>query len=199
MGAEIKGTGESGMGYTLKQAADKLGLTKPGLRYRLKAMNLPTEKDDSGRIVISSEVLQRIITGEEPERTPESEEELSGNKAESEGDLSGKSERKPEIMAESGKNSESNDSALDFALNELRHQLEVKDQQIADLTAQLANVTEALRAAQRTAEGSQALQAASVKMLQEAIRPGEDQPEDGKAGDETTEKKHRLFGWLLRK
>ena len=191
------------MGYTLKQAADKLGLTKPGLRYRLKAMSLPTEKDDSGRIVISSEVLQRIITGEEPEReaerTPESGEELSGNKAESKGKLSGKLERKPERMAESGKNPESEESAVNFALNELRHQLEVKDQQIADLTAQLANVTEALRTAQRTAEGSQALQAASVKMLQEAIRPGEDQPEDGKAGDETTEKKHRLFGWLLRK
>ena len=180
--------------YTLKEAAERIGLTKPGIRERMKRLNEPFAKDVKGRIVLTEDALRRLESDVKKESQPESEVEsgkyfpesevesdrkLSGkseskpeSEVESDRKLSGKSESKPESEVESDRKVE---SAEAVALEVLREQITVKDAQIASLTEQLASVTEALVTAQRTIESSQraleasqALHAATVKQLQAA-------------------------------
>ena len=144
--------------YTLKEAAERIGLTKPGIRERMKRLNEPFAKDVKGRIVLTEDALRRLESDVKKESQPESEVESRKYFPESEVE----SDRKVE-------------SAEAVALEVLREQITVKDAQIASLTEQLASVTEALVTAQRTIESSQraleasqALHAATVKQLQAA-------------------------------
>ena len=59
---------------TLKEAAERLGMTKPGIRHRMKVIGIPLEKDAFGRVELSEEVLQCIRDGKKPESVGESEE-----------------------------------------------------------------------------------------------------------------------------
>ena len=176
--------------YTLKEAAERIGLTKPGIRERMKRLNEPFAKDVKGRIVLTEDALRRLESDVKKESQPESEVEsgkyFPESEVESDRKLSGKSESKPESEVESDRKlsgkSESKpesdrkvESAEAIALEVLREQITVKDAQIASLTEQLASVTEALVTAQRTIESSQraleasqALHAATVKQLQAA-------------------------------
>lgn len=162
--------------YTLKEAAERIGLTKPGIRERMKRLNEPFAKDVKGRIVLTEDALRRLESDVKKESQPESEVEsgkyFPESEVESDRKLSGKSESKPESEVESDRKVE---SAEAVALEVLREQITVKDAQIASLTEQLASVTEALVTAQRTIESlqraleaSQALHAATVKQLQAA-------------------------------
>ena len=47
--------------YTLKEAAELLGMTKPGIRYHLKALGETIEKNEKGQIIVSESILQRIF------------------------------------------------------------------------------------------------------------------------------------------
>lgn len=191
--------------YTLKEAAELLGMTKPGIRYHLKALAETIEKDDKGQIIVPESILQRIrdnmkpeskveskpesgklLSESEPESKPESKPESGKYFPESEEKLPQKPESIVESDQESGKYFPESDrkaeSAEAVALEILREQIAIKDAQIAQLSAQLevkdrqierkdeqlGKLTEALAAAQRTAEGSQALHAATVKQLQAA-------------------------------
>lgn len=187
----MKTANGSGKMYTIKEAADLLGMSKPGIRYRLKLLNVSLARDEAGRIVLDEETLQRLKTDlkpeREPERTVESEEALTGKTAERDGDFTGKTERKPEKEAESGKKAENEESDLHFALSMLREQLAAKDAQIEALTKQLADVTEALK-------GSQALHAATVKMLQGAT----EEPDTAERDEPEEPKRRGLWGWLTR-
>ena len=158
--------------YTLKEAAERIGLTKPGIRERMKRLNEPFAKDVKGRIVLTEDALRRLESDVKKESQPESEVEsrkyFPESEVESDRKLSGKSESKPESDRKV-------ESAEAIALEVLREQITVKDAQIASLTEQLASVTEALVTAQRTIESSQraleasqALHAATVKQLQAA-------------------------------
>ena len=149
--------------YTLKQAADLLGMTRQGLRYWLDRLGEPLAKDTSGRYVVSDDALDRVkqarevasevaseVTSAEADRKTENAE----NKRHSE------SEAASEVASEV--------PAVTLALVEmLREELQTKNAQIDELNKRLAEVTEALATAQRTAEGSQALHAATMKQLQE--------------------------------
>ena len=180
--------------YTLKEAADLLGMTKPGIRYHLKALDEPLKKNEKGQVLVSAEALNRIrenIKGAEngsesrPESSgqkPESGKLLSESGPESTTQFSGISESKPESRPESVRKVESAEEVITFTLTALRQHIEAKDvqlaekdRQIAQLAEQLGTVTEALVTAQRTIESSQraleasqALHAATVKQLQEA-------------------------------
>lgn len=179
--------------YTLKEAAELLGMTKPGIRYHLKALGETIEKNEKGQIIISESILQRIRDNTKPESEveskPESRKLLSESEPESDAELSEKSEskpessaRKPESRPESVRKVESTDEVVTFTLTALRQQIEAKDEQLAEkdrqiaqLVEQLGTVTEALVTAQRTIESSQraleasqALHAATVKQLQAA-------------------------------
>lgn len=183
--------------YTLKEAAELLGMTKPGIRYHLKALSETIEKDEKGQIIVPESILQRIRNNMKPEseveskpesstRKPESKPEsrklLSGNEPESDAELSEIPESKPESRPESVRKVESTDEVVTFTLTALRQQIEAKDEQLAEkdrqiaqLVEQLGTVTEALVTAQRTIESSQraleasqALHAATVKQLQTA-------------------------------
>ena len=59
------------MGHTLKEAAEILNMTKPGIRYRIMMLQIPLSKDAFGRITLSDEDLQCIREGKKPERDPE--------------------------------------------------------------------------------------------------------------------------------
>jgi len=154
--------------YTIKDAAELLGMTKPGIRYRLKKLGESLPRDEAGQIIITPEVLEKIRDTEKPERTVESEKDLSGKKVERSGKISGKSEDLPEKEAESFRKAESDASPVTLALVEmLRRDLEKKDAQIASLSAQLSDTTEALKSAQTALTAAQALHAATEKRLQE--------------------------------
>lgn len=158
--------------YTIKDAAELLGMTKPGIRYRLKKLGESLLRDEAGQIIITPEVLEKIRDTEKPERRPErtveSEKDLSGKKVERSGKISGKSEDLPEKEAESFRKAESDASPVTLALVEmLRRDLDKKDAQIANLSAQLSDTTEALKSAQTALTAAQALHAVTEKRLQE--------------------------------
>lgn len=180
--------------YTLKEAAELLGMTKPGIRYHLKALDEPLKKNEKGQVLVSEEVLNRIreiikAAESRSESRPESGNLLSESEPESTTQLSGISESKPESngqipesIPESERKVESEEKVITFTLTALRQQIEAKDvqlaekdRQIAQLVEQLGTLTEALITAQRTIESSQraleasqALHAATVKQLQAA-------------------------------
>lgn len=157
--------------YTLKQAADLLGMTRQGLKYWLDRLGEPLVKDTSGRYVVSDDALNRVKQAREV-----ASEVTSGVASEA---ISAEVDRKTE-NAENKRRSESEGAseavsevasevpAVTLALVEmLREELRTKNAQIDELNKRLAEVTEALATAQRTAEGSQALHAATMKQLQE--------------------------------
>lgn len=170
--------------YTIKEAAGILGMTKPGIRYRITALKIPLNKDAFGRITLSDDDLQWIRDGKKPESEVESgekQEKEPEREAENTGKNSEESERKPE---ETGKNEKEAESGVTAALVEmLREELRVKNAQIESLTAQLSDTTEALKSAQRSLEQEQTslkqaqiLHAKSVNLLPDAQT--EPEPED---------------------
>lgn len=174
------------MGHTLKEAAEILNMTKPGIRYRIMMLQIPLNKDAFGRITLSDEDLQCIREGKKPERDPESSEKQEKEperKAEN-------TEKEPE---ETGKNQKEPESGVTAALVEmLREELRVKNAQIESLTAQLSDTTEALKSAQRSLEQEQTslkqaqiLHAKSVNLLPDAQT--EPEPEDGKEAETRTQ------------
>ena len=163
--------------YSIRQAADALGVTKQSIRYHLKKSGVSLVKDDRGLNVIPEEVFEEIRgkigskeTGKEAaNNTPftgkeKVNEELFPGK---EGGNSGKFAGKEVVNDDSFTGKEVNDALL-LTLSMLRDQIAVKDAQIASLTSQLSDVTEALKSAQKALEGAQALHAATVHQLQEA-------------------------------
>ena len=79
-------------------------------------------------------------------------------------------------------------AVLQTTIDTLQGQLEIKDKQIEELNARLAEVSSALVAAQQTAQAAQALHAGTI---QQQLTSGEDQRED----DEVKVKKQ---SWLSR-
>lgn len=198
--------------YTIKEAAGILGMTKPGIRYRITALKIPLNKDAFGRITLSDDDLQWIRDGKKPESEVESgekQEKEPEREAENTGKNSEESERKPE---ETGKNEKEAESGVTAALVEmLREELRGKNEQIASLTAQLENVTEALKTAQRSIEQAQILHAKSVNLLPDAqTAQTEPEPEDKqeaetrtRAGEDQPEREpdaahHKKRSWLDR-
>lgn len=196
--------------YTLKQAADLLGMTKPGVRYHLKAMGEAFEKDAKGQVVVSESVLQRIRDSMKPESTPESSLESGKSKSESVPESDVKLSGIPESVPESdGKNEkepeEKAESAEVVALEVLREQcarqgqeierlnakIEEKDRRIDELTDRL---TEALVKAQ-------ILHAASAKMLQDAVAedsgPEPEESEKATLQQDPPQKKRGLWARLF--
>lgn len=180
------------MGHTLKEAAEILNMTKPGIRYRIMMLQIPLSKDAFGRITLSDEDLQCIREGKKPERDPESSEKQEKEperKAEN-------TEKEPE---ETGKNQKEPESGVTAALVEmLREELRVKNAQIESLTAQLSDTTEALKSAQRSLEQAQILHAKSVNLLPDAQT--EPEPEDEqepetrtRAGEDPKPRKRTLW------
>lgn len=201
-GANHKRAGRVKMGYSLKEAAERLGMTKPGIRYRLKVLGIPIEKDAFGRVELTEDALQWLRDGKKPESVEESggkQEKEPEREAENAEKNSEESERKPE---ETGKNEKEAESGVTAALVEmLREELRGKNEQIASLTAQLENVTEALKTAQRSLEQAQILHAKSVNLLPDA-QTAQTEPdkvdEDPDEDDEPTPQRKRGFlAWLL--
>ncbi len=186
--------------YTIKEAAGILGMTKPGIRYRITALKIPLNKDAFGRITLSDDDLQWIREGKKPERDPESSEKQEKEperKAEN-------TEKEPE---ETGKNQKEPESNVTAALVEmLRGELQEKDKQIENLSGELARMGERLdsaiqawRDAQRDLAAAQALHAATVHQLQAAQEPENEQKEETRtrAGeDQPDAAHHKKRSWL---
>ena len=164
-------------GYTLKQAADAIGVTKQTIRYHLQRMGETVQQDERGQTVISAEVFEKIrekvgskegvnnksFTGKESVKGEPS----TGKEAVKRGVYTGKGVVNEETST--GK-----ETVLALAVAALREQLEAKDAQIAEKDRQIEQLTEALstaqhtiESAQRSLEASQALHAATMKQLQE--------------------------------
>lgn len=195
--------------YTLKEAADLLGMTKPGIRYRLKVLGIPLEKDAFGRLELSEDALQWLRNGKKPESVEESggkREKEPERESENPGKNGEESERKPE---ETGKNEKEPEgiaeSAEAVALAVLREQcaeqrreierlnakIEEKEHRIDELTDRL---TDALAKAQ-------ILHAASAKMLQDAVADDSQAEPEEDPGEEKApspqEKKRGLWARLF--
>lgn len=188
---------------TLKEAAEVLGLTKAGVMYHLRMMGVSADKDAKGRIIITEDMIGRIRDSMETAKRKVQ----STNSAQSETANLAETSRKPElteILQTQISVKDSEIAKLHEEIAKLNDQLSAKDAQIAEKDKQLGNLTDALAAAQRTAEGSQALHAASVKMLQDAVaedsqaEPEED-PDEEKAPSpqEPPQKKRGLWARLF--
>ena len=81
-----------------------------------------------------------------------------------------------------------NEAVFDAVIDMLRKELEIKNEQIRELNARLADSNAALVAAQQTAQAAQALHAGTI---QQQLTPGEEQRDE-------TEGKTRKTGWLSR-
>jgi AcrR family transcriptional regulator len=79
-------------------------------------------------------------------------------------------------------------AVLQTTIDTLQGQLEIKDKQIEELNARLAEVSSALVAAQQTAQAAQALHAGTI---QQQLTSGEEQREEA-------EVKAKRQGWLSR-
>lgn len=192
--------------YSIKEAAELLSMTKPGIRYRLKLLSIPLEKDAFGRVVLSESALQWVRDGKKPESVGESEEkqkekaEIDPENTEKNGE---ESKRKPESDEKNDKKAESTEAFALAVLQErldkmereverLNNKLDERERRIDELTDKL---TDALAKAQ-------ILHAGSVRLLREAeeetpITEEEDQPErapDAEEGTARTKKK----SWLDR-
>ena len=160
--------------YTLKEAADLLGLTKTGVMYHLRMMGGSINKDAKGRIIVTEDALSQIRETVESAKYKVQ----SAKFAQSESDNFAQTLRQQNVaemlqIQISTKDREIAKLHEEIAkLNELLtakdDQIAEKDRQIERKDEQLESLTEALTAAQRTAEGSQALHAATVKQLQAA-------------------------------
>lgn len=203
--------------YTIKEAAGILGMTKPGIRYRITALKIPLNKDAFGRITLSDDDLQWIRDGKKPESEVESgekKEKEPERESENTGKNSEESERKAE---ETGKNEKEAESGVTAALVEMlreelrvkNEELRVKNAQIESLTAQLSDTTEALKSAQRSLEQEQTslkqaqiLHAKSVNLLPDAQtepEPENEQKEETRtrAGeDQPNAAHHKKRSWL---
>ena len=192
------------MGYSLKEAAERLGMTKPGIRYRLQVLGIPLEKDAFGRLELSEDALQWLRDGKKPESVEESGEKQKKEperEAENTGKNSEESERIPESGGKNEKEPEGKaESAEVVALEVLREQcmeqrreierlnakLEAKERRIDELTDRL---TEALAKAQ-------ILHAASSKMLQDAVAE-EPEEDPGEEKAPSPQKKRGLWARLF--
>lgn len=188
--------------YTIKEAADALGVSKQAVRYHLKKIGGQFRKDERGIAVIPAEVFEEIrarIGGKEvvngdsfTGKQVVNEEAFTGKKPEKSGNFTGKEEG----------------SAIALTLEILRQQLATKDAQIAEkdrqiaqLSAQLSDTTEALKAAQRAQEAAQALHAGTMAQLQEVTKnaPVEAEPVAEDEDPEEAEQRRRGFwSWILR-
>ena len=128
-------------GYTIREAAQLLGLTKNTAKYRLqKAPEGSTRRSEDGRIFLTETGLEwlRTTTGnqEEPEQ-PQGENQTTG--------------------------SESTTTDFQAVLKLLENQLHEKDLQIARLQEQAESLTAALQTAQEQARTAQALHAGTIQ------------------------------------
>ena len=135
-------------GYTIREAAQLLGLTKNTAKYRLqKAPEGSTRRSEDGRIFLTETGLEWLRTTtdnqEEPEQ-PQDENQATG--------------------------SESKETDLQAVLKLLENQLQTKDAQlhekdlqIARLQEQAENLTAALQTAQEQASTAQALHAGTIQ------------------------------------
>lgn len=188
---------------TLKEAAEVLGLTKAGVMYHLRMMGVSADKDARGRIIITEDVISRIRDSMETAKRKVQ----STNLAQSDTANLAETSRKPkltEILQTQISVKDSEIAKLHEEIAKLNDQLSAKDAQIAEKDKQLGNLTDALAAAQRTAEGSQALHAASVKMLQDAMaEDSQAEPEEDPDGEkapspqEPPQKKRGLWARLF--
>ena len=168
--------------YTLKEAADLLGLTKTGVMYHLRMMGGSINKDAKGRIIVTEDALSQIRETVESAKykvqSANFAQSESDNFAQSESDNFAQTLRQQNVAEMLQIQIFTKDREIaklheEIAkLNELLtakdDQIAEKDRQIERKDEQLGSLTEALTAAQRTAEGSQALHAATVKQLQAA-------------------------------
>lgn len=187
--------------YTIKEAADALGVSKQAVRYHLKKIGGQFRKDERGIAVIPAEVFEEIrarIGGKEvvngdsfTGKQVVNEQPFTGKKPVKSENFTGK-----EVVNEEPFTGKQEGSAEAVALAVLREQIAVKDAQIASLTAQLEGVTEALRAAQRSLEGAQALHAGTIQAQLQEAATDEPEPVDEAPGE--PERKRGLFGWLKR-
>ena len=167
------------MAKTIKQIADEIGVSKQtvykrykGKLYTVCAPYAHTEQgvlyiEEQGETLIKQDFLQKECsigahTYAHPERSNGAVLEQSENAG---------------VVA-----------VLQTTIDTLQGQLAIKDKQIEELNARLAEVSSALVAAQQTAQAAQALHAGTI---QQQLTSGEDQREE----DEVKAKKQ---SWLSR-
>lgn len=197
--------------YTIKQAADALGISKQAVRYHLKKIGGQFRKDERGIAVIPTEVFEEIrarVGGKEVVNG----DSLTGKQVVNESDFTGKKPVKcgdfagKEVVNDDLFTGKQEASAESVALAVLREQIENQQREIDRLNAKLDEkerrideLTDKLSAA---LDKAQVLHAATVKQLQEATT-GTDEPvtvdeTQSSDPDEPEQRKKGLFWWLNR-
>ena len=210
---------------TLREAAERLGMTKPGIRHRMKVIGIPLEKDAFGRVELSEEVLQCIRDGKKPESVGESDEkqreeaesvsetsEQNGQETERDPESGGKlekdsesiPERKRKFRKEKRKKAE---SAEAFALAVLQERLDKMEREVERLNNKLdereRRIDELTDKLTDALAKAQILHAGSVRLLREAEEETpsteeEDQPERAQNAEEKETIRPKKKSWLDR-
>lgn len=150
---------------TIKQLADELGVSKQAVRDKIAKLGLHSTLQRKGNQLCISKAQEKLIKSA-----------FSPNQLQS---------KNANILFE---NSSESQTTLHL-ISMLQNELDIKNKQIDELNARLAESNAALVSAQQTAQAAQALHAGTIKQ----------QLEDHNSEDESTAKKQGIFSRIFRK
>ena len=165
---------------TIRQIADEIGVSKTAVSKQIANLGLRSDLRKNGNQFAIDEHQEALIKQAFSEKSQTEIENQSQTKTQTEnrevGDLV---------------------CVLQATIDTLQGQLSVKDKQIEELNARLAEVSSALVVAQQTAQAAQALHAGTI---QKQLMDGEDDP--NQQGQTVEQKKSwfsKVFGGKLKK
>lgn len=198
------------MGYTLKDAAEAVGITKNALKSRLK--HLPP---DAIYTVQKGKQTLTMVTDDGVQFLKEMVFECAPSKPISDTEkpiLEPKTDSKPIETDFKSSKTDFESSQTDFdktvlmaAMEALQKQLDEKDRQIASLTNALTATAQALATAQESLKAEQLLHAGTIRRELQAAAPEQEKPEvetvtPPQPAEHQTEEpqKKKKSGWLGR-
>ena len=182
------------MAKTIKEIADELGVSKTAVSKQIANLGLRSSLRKNGNqfaIENQQEKLIKMAFRKNKQREIAGENLVSDEQSQTKSQTTNANQSQTE-------NHEVCDlvCVLQTTVDTLQEQLSVKDQQIRELNARLAECSTALLAAQETARAAQALHAGTI---QQQLADGEDRAAASVPEEQSVPNKRRWFNWLFRK
>ena len=170
------------MAKTIKEIADELGVSKTAVSKQIANLGLRSSLRKNGNQFAIENQQEKLIK------------------------MAFQKKRQQEIVTENSVSDEQSQTAnhevcdlvgvLQTTVDTLQAQLAVKDEQIRELNARLAECSTALLAAQETARAAQALHAGTI---QQQLSDGEDRAADSGPEEQAAPNKRRWFNRFFRR
>ena len=182
------------MAKTIKEIADELGVSKTAVSKQIANLGLRSSLRKNGNqfaIENQQEKLIKMAFRKNKQRERAGENLVSDEQSQTKSQTTNANQSQTE-------NHEVCDlvCVLQTTVDTLQEQLSVKDQQIRELNARLAECSTALLAAQETARAAQALHAGTI---QQQLSDGEDRAADSGPEEQAAPNKRRWFNRFFRR